>query len=296
MKVSIIIRTLNEEKYLNELLLSIENQKIDEEVEVVLVDSGSSDNTLEIAKKFNCKITYINKADFTFGRSLNIGCEYSSGDFLVFISGHCVPYDKYWLYELIRPLKNKKGEYIYGRQVGRDTTKFSEQMIFQKYYPRHKKNNNEKYFCNNANSAITKKIWSKYKFDENLTGLEDIDLARKIIADGSKVIYAHKSVVYHIHDESSLQTKNRYEREAIALKKIMPNIVVSLFDFFRYLFASIFFDCSKAIEKKVFFNEFIGIVKFRFSQYWGSYQGNRKILNNQENVSSKAKERYFYPK
>ena len=53
MSVSIIIRTLNEERYLRELLLSIKNQDFPNEVEVVVVDSGSTDSTIEIAKIFN---------------------------------------------------------------------------------------------------------------------------------------------------------------------------------------------------------------------------------------------------
>ena len=56
------------------------------EVETVLIDSGSTDRTLEIAREFNCKITYIDKSDFSFGRSLNMGSDYSSGD----ISGLCI--------------------------------------------------------------------------------------------------------------------------------------------------------------------------------------------------------------
>ena len=72
MSVSIIIRTLNEERYLRELLLSIKNQDFPDEVEIVVVDSGSIDSTIEIAENFQCKITHIKKTDFTFGRSLNV--------------------------------------------------------------------------------------------------------------------------------------------------------------------------------------------------------------------------------
>ena len=72
MIVSIVIRTLNEEKYLNELLTEISNQNHpDFDVETIIIDSGSTDNTILIAKKHNCRITYIDKEEFTFGRSLN---------------------------------------------------------------------------------------------------------------------------------------------------------------------------------------------------------------------------------
>ena len=86
---SIIIRTYNEEKYLNQLLDKIFCQEIGHnKLEVIIVDSGSHDNTLVIANSFNCKIISIKKENFTFGRSLNYGCSAAIGDILIFISGH----------------------------------------------------------------------------------------------------------------------------------------------------------------------------------------------------------------
>ena len=295
MSVSIIIRTLNEERYLRELLLSIKNQDFRDEVEVVVVDSGSIDSTIEIAKNFQCKITYIKKTDFTFGRSLNVGCRFSSGEILVFISGHCVPTDDKWLINLTKPIISGKAAYVYGRQIGRDSTKFSENNLFEKYYPNHKNHQNEIFFCNNANSAIKKDIWEKYLFDENLTGLEDIDLGKRIFDAGEKISYAFRANVYHIHNESHTQTRNRYEREAIALKSIIPGIKMTFFDFCRFFFAAIFLDLSKAIERGVFIKEFFSIFLFRFNQYLGSYRGTNSN-NSIEKLSEDSKEKYFYPK
>jgi len=70
MLVSIVIRTLNEAKYLEELLQSIEMQNKDDfEVEVVVIDSGSTDRTLNIVNDYGCRLTSITKKQFTFGRS-----------------------------------------------------------------------------------------------------------------------------------------------------------------------------------------------------------------------------------
>jgi glycosyltransferase involved in cell wall biosynthesis len=74
-EVSIVIRTYNEQRHLPELLAAISHQEVDFEFETVIVDSGSTDNTLDIAKKFGCRISHIPKTEFTFGRSLNVGCE-----------------------------------------------------------------------------------------------------------------------------------------------------------------------------------------------------------------------------
>jgi rhamnosyltransferase len=293
MLVSIVIRTLNEERYLDELLCAINSQNLDGlSCEIVVVDSGSTDNTLKIAKKRDAKITHINKQDFTFGRSLNVGCEFANGEYLVFISGHCIPANQNWLNSLVMPLIQKKCDYSYGRQIGRDTTKFSEMQVLGKYFPNKTNIPQSGFFCNNANAAISRKAWSKYRFDEELTGLEDMFIAKQICQDKGLIGYISDSVVYHIHDETWAQVKTRYEREAIALQQIMPEIRVSIIDTIHFIIIGILKDIRISIRKKVFFKEFISVLMFRSFQYYGSYKGNHL----HRKLSNKAKMKYFYPR
>jgi len=291
--VSVVIRTLNEERYLDELLSAVNAQKSDIfTIEVVIVDSGSTDRTLEIAKSKQARITYIKKEDFSFGRSLNIGCDFANGKILVFVSGHCVPASENWIHNLCLPIYEAKAQYIYGRQIGRDTTKFSERQVFDKYFPRHCMVPQEGFFCNNANSALLKSAWSDLPFDEELTGLEDMHLARKLVDNGGLVGYVSTAPVYHIHDESWAQVERRYEREAIALRSINPEIHMTFGDFCRCVLAGIFSDSASAIKEKIFFKEVLGILSFRFLQYWGGYKGNHI----HRRLSNEAKQKYFYPK
>lgn len=133
---SIIIRTLNEARYLGELLQAIGNQSYPRRCwEVIIVDSGSSDETLAIANKFKCRVEHISRARFSFGRSLNVGCRVAQGDVLVFISGHCVPTTNEWLWDLVRPFHQPEIAVTYGRQVGGEDSKFSELCLFDKYFP-----------------------------------------------------------------------------------------------------------------------------------------------------------------
>lgn len=291
--VSVIIRTYNEQRYLEELLHSIKKQNLDElQLEIILVDSGSTDKTIEIAQKHNCKIQKIKKTEFTFGYSLNVGCENSVGQYLIFISGHCIPLDENWLKNLISPLISKKVEYTYGRQIGRDSTRFSENVHFEKTFPQYNKLPQNSYFCNNANAAITKECWEKYRFDEKLTGLEDMHLAKEMMKNGYKVGYVANACVYHIHNETWGQVMNRYEREAYALQKIATELHFTKADFFRFFLSGIFADYSKAIEKKCFIECFFEILKFRLYMYWGTYKGNKE----HRELSNKMKMAYFYPK
>jgi len=292
MLVSIIIRTLNEEKYLGELLSKINHQVLNNiQIETVIVDSGSTDKTLNIAAKFGARITTISKDEFTFGRSLNLGCEFALGDILVFISGHCVPVDNNWLLSLINPIKLKQSGYTYGRQIGRDTTKYSERRVFEKYYPAVDLNSNESFFCNNANSAIKRDVWFNFKFEENLTGLEDMELAKRYFEKEGKIRYIPMAVVYHIHNENWFQTLRRYEREAIALQNIMPYVHISIFDTIRYIISAVISDLNSAFGSGCLLKEFTEIIKFRIAQYWGAYKGN----HDHRSLSNIRKENYFYP-
>lgn len=294
MLVSIVIRTYNEEKYLRDLLKQINLQQKEEfEVEVVLVDSGSIDDTLSIASDYGVRIVHIRKSDFTFGRSLNIGCAAAKGEVLVFVSGHCIPSDTFWLKNLIKPLVLGQSSYTYGRQIGHDESKFSEKQLFKKYFPESGENiSRQNIFCNNANAALLKEVWRNYLFDENLTGLEDMALAKEIVADDHHVGYVADACVHHIHEESWRQIRTRYEREAVALQQIMPEVHVDFGDFIRYYTSSLLFDFGAAMQEKVFIKYFGQIVLFRLMQYWGTYRGN----HDHRKISAELKEEYFYPK
>jgi L-ascorbate metabolism protein UlaG (beta-lactamase superfamily)/glycosyltransferase involved in cell wall biosynthesis len=290
--VSIVIRTFNEAAHLESLLLSIAAQQTDGlRHEVVLVDSGSTDGTLEIAQRHGCRIYHISREKFSFGRSLNIGCEAARGEILIFTSGHCDPADEHWLEGLCQPILDGKADYTYGRQIGGPKSKFSECCIFTKYYPEQPSIPQEGFFCNNANSAISQQAWATYKFDETLTGLEDMELAQRLVRDGGKVAYIAESCVFHHHDESWSQVERRFEREAIALQKIMPHIQIHLSDMLRYIATSVYKDWKCAWNANIWHMKALEIALYRINQYYGSFKGNHE----HRKLSHAEKERYFFP-
>ena len=293
MKVSIVIRTYNEQRYLPDLLEAINNQVFPNfGHETVIVDSGSTDKTLDIARQFECRIVHIRREEFSYGRSLNMGCDAASGEVLVFISGHCIPTHSQWLASLISPLGKEEIVYTYGAQAGNSCTKFSEQQHFAKYFPSRSKLPQEGFFCNNANAALLKTVWKENYFDENLTGLEDMHLSKRLLSQGLKIGYVAEAQVLHIHEESWSQVKRRFEREAIALQHVMPEVHISFRDFLRYFFNGVLLDVGIAPKKFGFGSRLKEIVLYRLMQFWGAYRGNHihRVL------SKKQKEEYFYPK
>lgn len=292
MKYSIIIRTCNEERYLPALLAGIALQNVGaDEVETIIVDSGSTDRTLEIGRVAHCRIVSIAKSDFSFGRSLNYGCKAARGQVFVFVSGHCVPCEKDWLEKLAIPLLLGKSALSYGRQVGGPETKFSEHQLFDKYFPPHADTHQNPIFCNNANAAINRHVWEANRFDEELTGLEDMDMGRRLVERGMRIAYVPGASVFHYHHEEWWKIRRRYEREALALKTIMPSIQVSASDAFRYFVSGVLGDFSKSLYQKQFLAKAGEIIAFRFCQYFGTWRGQ----GIHRHLSHQMKEHYFYP-
>jgi rhamnosyltransferase len=289
--VSIIIRTLNEERYLHELLSSIQTQRSNFSHEIVLIDSGSTDNTLTIAEQFGCQILHISRAEFSFGRSLNQACQAAQGSLLTFISGHCIPCHQHWLQNLIAPLCKGIAQYCYGRQIGGPRTYWSECQIFAKYFPEHSSIPQEGFYCNNANSAILAEVWNRYQFNEELTGLEDMDLAKRLLADQGKVGYVADASVYHLHHENWEQVQRRYEREALALQLICPEVILRRRDLFRYFSRGVIRDLAAGLPRTLTPKTFQQIIRYRYHQYMGGYRGNHL----HKRMSSELRDTYFYP-
>lgn len=292
MIASLVVRTLNEARYLPELLAAVASQRVDGlNVETVVIDSGSTDGTLEIAQKAGCTVAHIRREEFSFGRSLNRGCEAAQGDFLVFVSGHCVPTDAHWLQRLCQPIIDQQVAYSYGRQIGGAESRFSECRVFEKYYPMQSRVPQQGFFCNNANSALSRTAWAAHRFNEDLTGLEDMELAKRLVAGGGKVGYVAEACVYHHHQETWPQVKRRFEREAIALQKIMPQVHVGRRDTLRYILSSIRHDLRIARANGGMSGRLGEIVRYRIAQYAGSYHGNHE----HRRLSRAEKDHYFYP-
>lgn len=292
MLASIVIRTLNEAEHLEDLLTMVARQRCDGlEHEVVVVDSGSTDGTLTIARRHGCRIVTISKREFSFGRSLNRGCDCALGDILVFVSGHCVPVDESWLQRLCQPIIDGRVSYSYGRQVGDDDSNYSERRIFAKYYPDASEVPQEGFFCNNANSAIARAAWQAHRFDEELTGLEDMALARRLVQEGRRIGYVAEAPVFHHHSETWRSVRRRFEREALALQSIMPEVHLTPVDVLRYVVSSVWLDWMSAARNRKLGEAWYDIVRYRIAQYVGSYSGN----NDHRRLSRRRKERFFYP-
>ena len=275
MNCSIIIRAYNEEKHIRRLLEGIRHQTL-KDVETILVDSGSTDSTVEIAESYGAHIVRIPAEEFTFGRSLNYGIREATSEFIVIASAHVYPVYPDWLAALLHPLFDGQVALSYGKQRAPRSAKFSEKQIFHQWYPEQNKLHQATAFCNNANAAIRRSLWRRNPYDETLTGLEDLAWAKWAKEQGFEISYVAEAEIIHTHEETPRGVFNRYRREAMAYKRIYPESHFSIYDFMRLASANIASDFWHASNEKVLWKNLVSILWFRLMQFHGTRLGHRE--------------------
>lgn len=290
-KCSIVIRSYNEEKHIGRLLAGIAQQTI-KDAEVILVDSGSTDATVAIASRFPVKILNIDPEDFSFGRSLNLGCAKAAGVYLVIVSAHVYPLYTDWLEKLLAPFQDPQVALVYGKQCGDHRSKFSERQILASWFPNQSVQRQGHPFCNNANAAIRRELWEIRPYNETLPALEDIDWATWVMSQGYDVSYSSEAEIIHVHNEPPRDVYNRYRREAMAMKKIRPEEHFHFWDFLRLYASNGLSDCRFAFAGKALRRELWRILWFRFMQFWGTYRG----FAIAGPLTSQLKYTFYYPR
>lgn len=287
---SIIIRAFNEEKALGRLLEGIMRQA-GVDYEIILVDSGSTDNTLAIAARYPVRVVKIDSSEFTFGRSLNRGIAAARGKICVIISAHCYPVYPDWLEQLTNPFQDPLIAVTYGKQRGGESNHYSEHQFFRTYFPDVSQPDQGQPYTHNANAAIRRSLWEEHHYNEHLTGLEDLAWSSWVRDQGYKISYVAEAEIIHVHHETIPQVNNRYRREAIALKQILPESQFKLRDLASMFLFKGSSDLRQAARDKVLAREWWDILRFRFAQYLGTWQGYRYSGKIDQDLHS----RFYYP-
>jgi glycosyltransferase involved in cell wall biosynthesis len=290
-KISVVIRCYNEEEHIGRLLGGLMEQTVIDETEIIVVDSGSTDATVKIASQFPTNIVSIHPDEFSFGYALNVGCNEADGDVLVFASAHVYPVYEDWLERMAAPFEDPKVALVYGKQRGNHVTRYSEHQLFQQWFPDASDWDQDHPFCNNANAAIRRSIWKEVPYDGELTGLEDLDWAKRVQDRGYKIVYDADAEIVHVHDESPMDIMNRYRREAIALKHIFPQQQFSFYDFLRLFVGNVLSDYHHAWHDGKLLQNLADIPLFRLMQFWGTYHG----YKHQGDVDRRLRRRFYYP-
>lgn len=197
--ISFVIRTKNEERWIGKVLRSLPSQTF-KNFEIIVVDSGSTDKTLEIVKKFPVKLIRIKPVEFNFSYALNLGIKNARGKFIGIISGHSIPISKTWLEDGLKNFNDKRVAAVTGYYSEVPIGYLSQDLGRLFFAPHQKKRLDFCPWMTNTNALIRKDLWRQYPFDEKLTGgAEDYDWASEMIARGYNVVKDPKFSVFHSH-------------------------------------------------------------------------------------------------
>lgn len=218
--LSIIIPTYNAKNNIENLIANLKKQRLTEKIEIIIIDSSSSDGTAEFCKVQNSiKFIQIKKSDFNHGHTRNLAVEASSGDILVFMTQDAIPLNDSFLYEITKPIREKIATAAYGRQVAGSSATTLEKLTRDFNYPERdvvksksdiKNLGIKTFFFTNVCSAIEKNVFKKLNgFPDDAILNEDMLFAYKLIMSGQKIMYASKARVIHFHNYTCMQQLRR---------------------------------------------------------------------------------------
>lgn len=258
-KCAVIIPTKNALPDFRRVLNKVLAQKTGWSFEIIVIDSGSTDGTVELVRSLpEVRLIEIAPSTFGHGRTRNQAIAASDAEFVALLTHDAEPYDDNWLKNLvITAEKDERIAGVFGRHVAYDTaspfTKFDLDQHFEVFMnsPQvvSRELNSERYeretdwrqflhFYSDNNSLLRKSVWEKLPYPD-VEFAEDQLWAKLIIEEGHYKAYAPTATVYHSHDYGVLEQLQRAFDESRNFKKYfgyeLSNAAVpALLTMFRY--------------------------------------------------------------
>lgn len=207
--ISIVIPVRNGGEDLRRCLEGIRRQDIAEEVEVVVIDSRSTDGSAGLAARHGARVYVIDPSEFNHGATRNLGARLGRGDTLVFTSQDAHAESAEWLARLTAPFAQDGAiAGVYGRQLAHEGATPPEQFFLDFLYgplsrvqraaSPHELSMETTLFSN-ANSAMRRSAWERWPFVEDIIMSEDQDWSVRALLAGSTIRYEARAAVRHSH-------------------------------------------------------------------------------------------------
>ena len=214
-RVSVLLVTKNGERYLAEVLDNIRAQQgpfcLEE---IIAVDSGSRDGSLDILERYGVTVIPIPPHEFSHGKTRNLAASHARGDYLAFLTQDATPANADWLAKLLEPFSSDPcivGAYSrhqprpachpmeWRRLVEEELSGMSDSRVNSCVdNPDYAKHPAFFYFFANVSSLIRRDIWAEFPFPE-VEFAEDQLWAKQVLEAGYKTAYQADSVVFHSH-------------------------------------------------------------------------------------------------
>jgi rhamnosyltransferase len=224
--VSVLLLTLNPGPAFAEILTAILSQD-PPPFEVLAVDSGSTDGTVELMEASGVQVDRIPQSEFGHGRTRNLIASRARGDLLAFLTHDARPNGDTWLKDLAQRFDDPSVAGAYGRQVAPADATAIEIHLLNYIYPDHdrlvtlaagERFQMPTHFFSNANSMIRRSAWEHVPFQDNVIMCEDQWWAKAVLKQGMAIAYSASAVVVHSHHLDAGDTFRRSFDTAVAMK------------------------------------------------------------------------------
>jgi len=237
-KVSVVIPTFNAGPGFEELLRKLAAQEGAFEREIVVVDSGSTDGTAELAGRYGAAVHRISGAKFNHGATRDLGISLSAGEYVALTVQDAVPLDGRWLAAMVENLENDgRVAVVYGRHVPRPdagvlTRALVGNLTVAGLERREQEIRDEAYYralppaqrrrvaaFDNVSSCLRRTVWEEFPFGE-ADFAEDLRWGKRVVEAGYKIVYEPRSVVVHSHERGALYDLRRHYVDQLVLNEL----------------------------------------------------------------------------
>jgi rhamnosyltransferase len=246
-KVSVVIPTFDAGPGFGELLRRLDAQEGDFEREVIVVDSGSTDGTAQLAARHGAILHNVSKSSFDHGATRDLGISLSSGEYVALTVQDAVPLDERWLAAMVENLQSDdRIAAVYGRHVPRpDAGVMTRALVGNLAVADPKRREQEipdtaQYLSlppaqrrriaafDNVSSCLRRSVWEKFPFGEAYFA-EDLRWGKKVVEAGYTIVYEPRSVVVHSHERGALYDLRRHYVDQLVLDELfgarpLPNL------------------------------------------------------------------------
>ncbi len=209
--ISVVLLTYNGMPTVERCLRMISRQTTDTKIEIVHIDSGSTDGTLDVARSYSLHTHHISSKDFHHSRTRNFAATLAHNDIVVFLTQDAVPDSPSWLSRLVAPFAERNVGGVYGRQIPPEGVGPVRRCAMAFLYPTQRQVRDPlgtQHFglssvrFSNANSAVRRELLCRLQFDERALVCEDHGMCRDLLAAGYKVVYEPDAAVVHGHERT----------------------------------------------------------------------------------------------
>ena len=242
--ISVIIPTFNGVKDLTVMLPKLNNQRGVKSIEIIVVDSGSTDASVEICKKHSAKVIEISQKEFSHSYARNLGAENATQKYLLFMVQDALPSSELFIHNMLRSLKKHSAiaascceflrmdadlfaqiqQWGHNRFLGMDGEDKIMSFPEKTDYVSLRRNSQ----LNDVACLIEKDVFLRYKYQNDFA--EDLDLGLRLIKDNYKLICINATKVIHSHTRPAYYILKRSLVDCTVLSKLFADFPKSKVD------------------------------------------------------------------